>query len=884
MKLYNKITSICLILSLLFVVSGCGGNSATANNKKGYSYKAYTGADYGNGEYYDYNSFSFDNKTTGGKKNSSGTNKGNKNNQSNNNKPNSGTKDNNSSSSGDNGGSNSNSSETIETIKWESGTLTAPGGEYNLPDVKQTSNGPVIAEATKQVNPGSSITVTGSGFSAANTKAYYYAKSGDQAGRVYEAQACIVDDTQMEVTIDSSVNCGAYGVYIKSSSGTSAIRMVNVAKIWWSDLTDVNAGDEFSVYGENLTDENKNSNVYLLNQKGNYYKMKVTFADPYKVTVQIPDGLSDGNEYTIRLHNGYGGENGWTESDEKIVFKKSKINEWTGKTIDVTSCGAKPSDASNDDSAAVQKAIDSADNWDTIYFPAGTYLFKSEITSDKILNFKGAGADKTKIVVGGNVSAEALININAGPTEFSGFGFEDVRTKQFANNMIQYKGDGYVSGSFNLYIHDCKFLQSTRPAARSWKAPITVRGAACAVIENNFFETTALCFSSSVSKLFVRNNEVCGVCYCGTYYNQNCLLIWNTDRIDASNNRFYGKDIITDPDGTLSLNDFTVGRTFALQQNNSNVYISHNKMERVGLPSDNAGEQIMFESISNLYLGSITGATSDTVTISGVTTTMLNKRSIVTVVDGKGVTQYRYVKSVKGKTITLNESWTIIPDTTSTVMISNCFDNIAVYDNYVDGYKSHNENYTATCGVQIYGNSHNMFIDSNTFKNMCAGVCVTSHYRCDDVATATNGVYWTQVDRNKISNTSQGIRFKLANMVTKKQEKITMYTSFGVTVRENEFRDMVDFEFASRKTLGGVGIEIGTRNFTYVTNPETITWNGEWEFGTLIEKNKFINSQKYNVLLCKHQGKTVLRGNEASGNISNVYDIEGVGYAPLLFN
>ena len=49
MKLYNKITSICLILSLLFVVSGCGGNSATANNKKGYSYKAYTGADYGNG-------------------------------------------------------------------------------------------------------------------------------------------------------------------------------------------------------------------------------------------------------------------------------------------------------------------------------------------------------------------------------------------------------------------------------------------------------------------------------------------------------------------------------------------------------------------------------------------------------------------------------------------------------------------------------------------------------------------------------------------------------------------------------------------------------------------------------------------------------------------
>lgn len=58
---------------------------------------------------------------------------------------------------------------------------------------------------------------------------------------------------------------------------------------------------------------------------------------------------------------------------------------------------------------------------------------------------------------------------------------------------------------------------------------IQARAAASVVIENNYFEATTVMFTSSMQKLIVRNNEICGVFYCGKYYDQNTFLIWDTE-------------------------------------------------------------------------------------------------------------------------------------------------------------------------------------------------------------------------------------------------------------------------------------------------------------------------------------------------------------------
>ena len=754
-------------------------------------------------------------------------------------------------------------------VKWETSELKAPGDSFNLPNITQGGGkSPVIGELSKEVKPGNSITVMGENFSYANTKAYYVSNGGTK-----EAKSIVVADNQMELTIDSAEEYGTYGIYIKNDNGTSALRMVNAPKVWWTGLSDVNAGDEFCIYGENLSFGNSSqSNVYLID--GNkWYKMEVTFADPFKVTVKIPKGLVNNKTYTLKLHNGSGGEYTWTDVTEKITYKTPKINGWKGNVINVTEYGADAAD-SNDDTNAIKNAIAAASGGETIYFPEGTYTINSAIEVGVPVYFKGDGADKTKIVIGSKMKDEAMLDLLVGPSEFYGIAFEDVRKDQYKTSFIQYKGDRYISGSYNLYVHNCKFLQSTKPVARSWKPAIVARAATGIVIENNYFEVTSLIFASSVEKLFVRNNEVCGVSYCGPYYDQNCLLLWNTHMYDASNNKLYGKDLLTDNSGTMVNNDLTIGRAFALQQGGSNAYISHNSMERVGLPDDNAGEQIMLEDVKNIYLGSITAAAKNSVTLSGIATVSPTTKSIVTIVKGKGAGQYRYVKSVTSKTITVAEDWAITPDTSSEIMISNSFDNFAIYNNEMDAFKNHYEAYTATTGVQVYGNTHNIFIMNNKFSNMCAGVCVTSHYRYNDKPGETNGVYWAQIDNNVISNCSEGIRFKLSHMVTPKQKEITMYTAFGITMRNNVIKDSIDYKFSSRAGLGGIGIYVGTRMHTYVNQPYFVTWQGEWEYGTLIENNKISNSEKYNILLCRHQGYTVLRNNTVAGSISELYGID----------
>lgn len=765
---------------------------------------------------------------------------------------------------------------------WSTGKLTPPGDKYDVPNIKSTGgNAPAIGQIGKQVSPGNSVTVSGSGFSAAGTKAYVYAQSGSAAGKTYEASAKVVDDNTMMVTVDSGAKYGIYAVYVKNQNGTSNMVYVNRPQVWWVGMTAVNAGDEFSLYGENLTTGNGMSTyAYLVNDEGGWRKIDVVSADPYKVTVKIPSGLADGRQYTVRLHNGHGGQQGFADATEKITYYAAKVNAFGGKTIDVTAYGADPKNAANDDSPAIQKAIDAASDGDTVYIPAGTYLCKKAINVPVGIRIKGDGATKTKLVVSATMKDTSIFLVTVGPTEITGIAFEDVsEKKKIQAGFIDYNGDMTVSESANLYIHDCRFTQGTRSNMRSKYAALRVRAAACAVVENNYFECTTVMFTSSAQKVIVRNNEICGVFYCGKYYDQNTFLIWDTEMFDASYNKIYGKDLLTDNSGELSSNDFTDGRAFAIQGFNRDQYISHNTITRVGLPNDNAGEQIMLEGIHAEYFGSITSATANTVAAPYVKA--MKKNYVVTVVKGKGVGQTRRIKTAKNKVITLEEAWGIVPDSTSTIMITAGFDNFAIHANTIDGFKNHTKAYTATCGVQVYGNTHNTFITNNTFKNMVNGVCLTSHFQCDGNVLDTNGVYWTTVDGNKIEDCSVGIKFKLSHMIEKKADDILAYTSYGVMIRGNEFKNMKDFEFDSRKTLGGVGIELGTRMYTYTNVAPTVTWNGAWENASLLENNRFINCAKHNIILCRHQGGTVLRGNQASGPVTNICDIEEPGYAPI---
>lgn len=887
MKYFKRILSLNMAIALLFTLTACGNNHSSST-KAAYKYIGFKGDDLSDDMYYDYSSITEDdlNNISSNLINNNRNNNSNRNNNTgNNNTGNGSNSDTDNSSSSNSDGTNRNENEngngngnkdntTVETISWTKGNLTAPGDKYDIPKITANGgNAPIIVGATKQVAPDSTVVVTGDNFTS-DTKAYYYAQNGDSAGKTYAAKLTRVSNQQVNVTIDKNTKYGVYGLYLENSSGKSAVQLVNVPKIWWIGINRVTAGDSLSIYGENLTTENGDqSNVYLLNDNGDYYKMHITYADPNKVTVSVPSGLGDGKSYTIKLHNGHGGEYAWTTADEKLIYSSTKINEWTGKTVDVTSYGAK-GDGSTDCADAVKKAINAASNGDILYFPKGSYLLKSAVDVDKSLHIKGAGADTSKIIIPRTSKAKYIINILNQITEISDLGFEyKCGAAKLNTGFITFKGDSVLTDTYNLYVHNCKFLQETTFACQLYGIYVT---GTSFIVKNNFFETTGVLYSNMTEKLIITNNEVCGVALTGTYVGQDAFLTWSTDKADISDNKIYGKDIVTDPDGTLSeVGDRTVGRTLAAQQSLWNLYFSHNKLERVGLPGDNAGEQIMFEDRNNIYVGGVKEATANTITIAENPSTPPKKGSLITITNGKGFSQYRYIsKYIGAGKFELSEPWTIIPDSTSVVLIDDCFINISVTENDITGFKTYDENYTATSGIQVYGNFHNGFLNRNKFKNVSSGISFSSHYTMDDSPTETNIVYWCQAEGNNFSNLSTGIYVLIVMKDTKKSEAIPMHSSCGLVVRSNNFSDISDLKYTNKKGLSGVGISVGQRHYSFNGQPPTLIWNGDWEYGTVIENNSFTNCENHNIILCKHQGGTMLRNNKVSGKISTVFDKE----------
>ena len=773
-----------------------------------------------------------------------------------------------------------------ETNKWFDGVPAIVGDVFKAPDINHSGgSAPVIAELTHQVDSGNSITVTGKGFSKSDTKAYIYSQSNDSNGKAKEITPIIVDDNTLMVTVDSSTEYGIHGIYIKNSSGTSNIKYINTPKIWWIDLVKVVAGQTFNIYGENLTSDNKNqSYVFLLSEDKKHLRLETVYADPYKVTVKIPDNLENGKSYTILLHNGHGGALGFCEAEEKITFSKAAPVQYNGKVIDVTKFGANPKDKNNDDSNAVMEALLTVQDGDTLYFPTGTYLFKLPMGVHASIKIKGDGADKSKLIIDSKMAENVnLFSCSKGPIEFTQLGFEDIRTTNLTNSFINFTGKAtaIASEKFNLNVNNCSFVQRTSANARSQKYVIAALHTSGVVIENNKFEVTGMLWSNSTKKVFIRNNDYCGTCFVGPYYNQNATLIWNTDMLDANNNKFYGKDLLTDKTGIMNKDDYTGGRTFAVQQSGRNFYICNNTMERTGLPDDNAGEQIMLEDVTNQYLGNIEKATATSVTLSSYPKEFVRKNCIVTVVMGNGVTQWRFVKkATSGKEITVTEPWDIIPDKTSTVMISDCFYNMAIYNNKFDCFKNFaNSGHTATCGVQIYGNTHNLYITKNVMKNMNYGVCITSHYLTDK--DEENGVYWSYLDNNVVEDVNNAFNFTLASVTESSSEPIPIHTSFGVSLRNNKIKNVIDYQFKSRKTLGGKGIKIGTVTKDYNGWPDTNTWKGAWQYAGLIENNTFENCELQNISMAKHQGGMVLLGNKVIGNspVKDIYTLESTNGA-----
>ena len=733
------------------------------------------------------------------------------------------------------------------------GEPLAVGDAFKIPDIEQSSNGPVIAEISKQALPDDSITLAGKGFSDSSLKAYVYAMDKDGKGVTKEAKYTVIDDQLMSVLIDESFEFGVYGVYLESSKGTSAVKCVNLPAIWYVGMTKLTEGDIYDIYGENLTtDLGDKTHVYLVGE-GKYCEVEIVSADPYKVSFEVPAGLTDGAEYEVRLHTGHGGELGFVTAPQNLIYHAEDPDAYNGSVIDVTDFDYDPTEVSTqvDASVAISEAIASANDGDIVYLPSGVYFCNTPIDVSKSVKIAGAGKDNTYIVTGNQLEG-CLFQVKIGHVEFTNITFRHVRSSgKIKSGFISYAGDYQDTGIFNLYIHDCHFLQSVPTSAKFQYDPISLSQASNVIIDSNSFDATGTVSAHSGEKITVTNNNAKSQLYSGAYYGQDSSIYTNVNCLDISRNTYIGKDADTDDSGILDVNDMTVGRFVAIQGYSAKNYISHNTTKAAGIPGTNAGELVLYENLSPRHEGSIAASDGDTITLPEGTSFQASKGDIITITKGTGKGQYAFVKSTKKNVITLEDRFEVAPDTTSTILISNNFNTAAIYKNHFNGYANYAETSSgATTCVQVYGGMHNLFFTDNYGEYLPEGVCITPYYK----NTAKCVTYWSHFDRNEFFETGVGIRYTMCTSTN--NTDIAGEYSIGVTIRRNSFKNTNDYTMGAG--AGGDAIQIGYHAGLYDGN----VWPGNWINGVVVEHCTFEGSEYNDIEFCTHSGNTIIRDNK----------------------
>jgi hypothetical protein len=771
---------------------------------------------------------------------------------------------------------------------------TSPGDVFT-PNLGGTpaANAPVLSGVTAQADPDSSFVIQGSNFpTTGNVWVYSQTTSGD--GSFFQPNIISSDSTTATATITAGKPYGMYLTWVVNSQGNSYPVRINAANVTWISKTEAVAGSSVSLYGSNLSYQNGESVSYVYLRPWGApsstpsVPAQVTVANPYKVTFTLPSNLTANTDYEVWLHNGHGGQYGWS-GPQKIHIDTSNPYSWNGTVHDVTAYGADRTGA-NDSYSAICTAINAASSGDTIYFPSGTYKISSRIYDDtKSLYFKGQDKSNTTIYNAPTFTDpyNSPLYVSAFPTKFTDLSFLDDKTSGGAPIFIMAKGDNYPVNPKGLIIDNCIFTRQSRQSLdSSLSDTVSISHVDDFTLSNCSFTVPMGPLVTGCNRVFINNNIGYGNWILSSTDGPSLFHFNFNNMMDVSNNQIYGKDKLTDASGTLVNGDQSFCRSMVFQLPggaSKDIYIADNTGDRVGDPNTNVGEEILFEDPYRFYDGTPTSVTATGLTFSspGWTVSQLAEAAI-TIVNGAGEGQTRHIVSATDTAITIDKPWDINPDTGSRIMIYDAFENVAVYRNNINGCNNFIDHPNATAGIQAYGNMLNFWVVRNTFSNLMSGVRCTPHFTnltgYSDPSNATFAVFTgTIIANNQITNVRAGIELLLSYNGNSNSGTIPMHVSFNNIIRGNTVTNSLLSTDSLLTGIGGNGISVGSEYRTYTVWQPNNCWLGDWVKNTIVENNTIHNAATAYVRMQRHQGETVIRNNTFDGSNAST---DGIVYDP----
>ena len=239
---------------------------------------------------------------------------------------------------------------------------------------------PQISVAGESTFPGETLVLTGSGLSGASLRV----KAGDVESVL---QPLYSAEDRMMVKLPANLPLAAIVIWPVRGDLTGEPIRINAPVLWWHWPLRITAQTgELHVMGRNLKLKDVDQAVYL-DGPGFQGMIRTVDINPYQLTVRLPEGLSSG-AYRLFVWNGT--DLGWSDPLEIAVEQDRTPSP--AATITAATFGALPDD-DGDDSAALQKALDSLSPGGTLLLEKGTYLLSKPLTASVPgVTIRGAGA------------------------------------------------------------------------------------------------------------------------------------------------------------------------------------------------------------------------------------------------------------------------------------------------------------------------------------------------------------------------------------------------------------------------------------------------------------------------------------------------------------
>src|SRR5579883_45440 len=711
-------------------------------------------------------------------------------------------------------------------------TMTVPAGA------------PQIAEWNRTAGPDESLVVTGENFTP-DTQFVVSGPHGQVAG---VAKVQMRGDRMRIITLPEKLPAwGTYLLWARNAAGCSYPVLLNSTSAFWLGPDKAVVGDTVAVHGTNLAHANRpgksNARVYLLpaGDKGQLAPTSVnrrgkrtlrprrpsrgqwvtpTSVNPYRVQFAVPElplGI-----YEVWVHNGHGGEYGWSRSPNDLTIYEGP--GWTETWYRVTDYGA-TGNGSTDDTDAIMSAIAHAneDPGSTVYFPAGTYRVSRTLRMGSRTRWVGEGMDKSVIVPHGSYLHQIdATGLNTIEIQDLGLDMSHMVARSPVLGQVYMRGIN-PAGSSNVWFTRIKVAATIYGMVMGspWSND-GILDCSYVYINDSVFSFYSASGPRDSRQLFFDGNTFLGGDHGVAPGNPGALYCHTLREASFTNN----KAMDLQPGvGTGTLRRFIVHQSYGQNPaggGHLNEYIANNTATKVGpIPNfsdPNSGEIILWETGASNH--AIAGASATTVRL--VTPAHPGSNSALYIYEGKGLGQIRLISAYDPSTatITVDREWNVQPDASSKVQVYTGPIHTVTYSNDLNGKRGVYPDFnTGARGVDLFEGGLQSIIADNRISDVQFGVGLWCENEDVNAPTANPAAQAFQlVTGNEIAGSQAGIQ-----IINGVNVASSASNSLGVVARGNRIHDCIDA-------------------FSTVNDQQTVHGGtGGLLPGSIIEKNEALN-------------------------------------------